>query len=243
MLPGRGILAGGTTLAGGVILAGGRTLAGRVILVGGLMLAGGAGLDAHQNSPRVAMLEQDGWAAIQGGDAARAAESFSQATMLDPKNAALWFGAGVAEFLQRHDPEAKARLEQALVLDPKLTSARAQLAQVVKRQGDLLEAIRLYEIVAGEAPDDPGVLDTLARWKRERDLHDRMAWAAVASADPLTCIATGYKATAGLVAAVADNAVTVTWDGEKNQEIRLRFTVNGGTPTIADLSVRAKGGT
>ncbi len=66
--------------------------------------------------------------------------------------------------------------------------------------------------------------------------------ASVAHADPLTCTTTGYKAVAGLVAAVADNALTVTWDGEKSQEIRLRFTLNGGTPTIADLSVRAKSG-
>ena len=60
------------------------------------------------------------------------------------------------------------------ILDPKLTRARAQLAQVVKRQGDLTEAIRLYEIVATEVPDDAGVRDTLDRWKREKDLHERM---------------------------------------------------------------------
>ena len=69
-----------------------------------------------------------------------------------------------------------------------------------------------------------------------------VGWASVASADPLTCTVTGYKPIAGLAAVVADNAVTVTWDGEKDQEIRLRFTVNRGTPTIADLSVRVKGG-
>ena len=66
--------------------------------------------------------------------------------------------------------------------------------------------------------------------------------AASASADPLTCTTGSYKAQPGLVAAAADNALTVTWDGEKNQELRLRFTVNGGVPTIAELSVRAKGG-
>jgi len=47
-----------------------------------------------------------------------------------------------------------------------------------------------------------------------------------ASADPLTCNVGGYKALPGLAAAAADNALTVTWDGEKNQELRLRFTVN-----------------
>src|SRR4051812_40054003 len=63
-----------------------------------------------------------------------------------------------------------------------------------------------------------------------------------ADADPLACTTSSYKAMPGLVAAAADNALTVTWDGEKNQELRLRFTVSGGVPTIADLSVRTKGG-
>ena len=66
--------------------------------------------------------------------------------------------------------------------------------------------------------------------------------ASAALADPLTCNTTGYKAQSGLTAAVADNTLTVTWDGEKNREVRLRFTLNDATPTIRDLAVRAKGG-
>lgn len=137
-----------------------------LVLVTALMLG--------QNSPRVGMLEQDGWAAIKANDAPRAARLFNEAITLDPKNAQLRLGAGIAEFLQRHDAEAKAHLEQALALDATLHVARAQLAQVYKRQGDIGEAIRLYELVAVALPDDKGVADTLERWKRERDLHDRM---------------------------------------------------------------------
>jgi len=160
--------AGGKQLAGVVILAGGMILAGAMSLAGATTLAG------NQNSPRVGMLEQQGWAAIKAGNLKAATEAFREATRLEPKNASLWLGAGMAEFLQRHDAEAKAHLQHALDLDPKLTVARAQLAQVVKRQGDLAEAIRLYEIVATEAPEDGGVRDTLERWKRERELHERM---------------------------------------------------------------------
>ncbi|MBY0494978.1 MAG: tetratricopeptide repeat protein [Cyanobacteria bacterium] len=120
------------------------------------------------------MLEQAGWAAIKAGNHKAAAEAFAEATKLEPKNASLWLGAGYTEFLLRHDAEAKAYLQRALDLDPKLSLARAQLAQVVKRQGDLAEAIRLYEIVATELPDEKGVADTLDRWKRERELHERM---------------------------------------------------------------------
>jgi hypothetical protein len=66
--------------------------------------------------------------------------------------------------------------------------------------------------------------------------------ASAASADPLTCNLTGYKALPGLTAAVADNTLTVAWDGDKNQDVRLRLTIADHTPTIRDLAVRAKGG-
>src|SRR5215203_361251 len=144
------------------------------LLAATALIAGTASLDGSQNSPRVAILEQDGWEAIKAGKVPAAADAFREAIKLDPRNARLRLGAGTAEFLQRHDPEAKAFLEQALELDPRLTRARAQLAQVVKRQGDLQDAIRLYEQVASEVPDDIVVRDTLERWRRERDLHDRM---------------------------------------------------------------------
>ncbi len=139
----------------------------RVVLLSGALLL-------SQNSPRVAILEQDGWAAINDGKGPAATEAFREAIKLDPKNASLRLGAGTAEFLQRHDADAKALLEQALALNPRLTRARAQLAHVVKRQGDLQEAIRLYELVAVESPDDAAVRETLDRWKRERNLHNRM---------------------------------------------------------------------
>ena len=61
-------------------------------------------------------------------------------------------------------------------------------------------------------------------------------------ADPLPCTMTGYKALPGLSAAVTDNTLALTWEGDKNQDVRLRLTLANGTPTIRDLSVRAKGG-
>lgn len=131
-------------------------------------LAGG------QNSPRVGMLEQDGWAAIKAGNLPAADAAFREAIALDPKNAWLRLGAGTVAFLQRRDTEAKGHLEQALAFDPKLTPARAQLAQVMRRQGNFQEAIRHYEVVVAEMPDDASVRATLDRWTRERDLHERM---------------------------------------------------------------------
>jgi len=171
-LAGGVIIAGGRKLAGGVMIAGGRKLAGATIIAGGLLLAGAA--SASQSSPRVGMLEQNAWAAMKAGKPQAAVEAFREAIRLEPKNPMLRLGAGVAELQLRHDSQAKVHFEQALVLDPSLTLARAQLAQVIRRQGDLNEAIRQYEIVAAEAASDPGVRATLERWKRERELHERM---------------------------------------------------------------------
>lgn len=91
-----------------------------VLLVGALMAA--------QNSPKVGLLEQDGWAAIKAGNHQAALTAFREAIKLDPKNAWLRLGAGTAEFLARRDAESKAHLEQALALDPTLTRARARAA-------------------------------------------------------------------------------------------------------------------
>ena len=145
----------------------------RVFLFASL-LAFGAGFAAAQNSPRAGMLEQDGWNAVKGGRAQVAADAFKAAIALDPKNARLHLGAGIAAYLQRRDADAKAALEQAIELDPKLTDARAQLAQVLRRQQDFQGAINLYETIGAELPGDAGLRDTLDRWKRELELHERM---------------------------------------------------------------------
>jgi hypothetical protein len=60
-------------------------------------------------------------------------------------------------------------------------------------------------------------------------------------ADPLTCTMADYKASPGLTAAVAEDALALTWDGDKDQELRVRFGIVSGTPTIRDLAVRRKG--
>jgi len=66
--------------------------------------------------------------------------------------------------------------------------------------------------------------------------------ASASYADPLTCNLTTYKATPGLTAAVSDNVLAVTWDGDHDTELRLRFAIDGGTPTIRELAVRKRGG-
>src|SRR5579859_2959899 len=77
-------------------------------------------------------------------------------------------------------------------------------------------------------------------------LRQFACWFVLASAlyaDPLTCSVAHYKALPGLTAAVADNAATITWDGDNHQELRLRLTINSGTPTIQELAIKRQGGT
>ena len=63
-----------------------------------------------------------------------------------------------------------------------------------------------------------------------------------AGADPLTCDLSAYKAVPGLAASLASDVLTATWTGDAGQELRLRFSLVGGSPTILELAVRKPGG-
>ena len=55
---------------------------------------------------------------------------------------------------------------------------------------------------------------------------------------PLTCNLTQYKASPGLTTAVEGDLLTVSWNGQGTSQLRARFALDSGTPTIRDLSVR-----
>lgn len=55
-----------------------------------------------------------------------------------------------------------------------------------------------------------------------------------ASANPLKCSLTDYRALPGLTATAADDTLAVTWDGDKDTELRVRFAIDGGTPAILE---------
>ena len=56
------------------------------------------------------------------------------------------------------------------------------------------------------------------------------------------CNLTQYKASTGLTSALEGNLLTVSWNGQGTSQLRARFAIDGGTPTIRDLSVRRGGG-
>lgn len=127
-----------------------------------------------QADPKTALLERAGWDALVAGRAHDAADAFREAIAADPKNARLYVGAGAAALLERRDADARQALEYALSLDPTLGRARVLLGQVLYRSGDLTGAIRTYELLTADAPDDKQAVATLERWRREADLNNRL---------------------------------------------------------------------
>jgi tetratricopeptide (TPR) repeat protein len=127
-----------------------------------------------QSDPRAALLEKAGWTAIAAGDAQAAANHFRDALAGDPTNARLHLGSGLAAYLQGRDSDARSALDRALTLDSGLMAARALLGEVQHRSGDIAAAIATQELVVAAAPGVDGARDTLARWRRELELHDRM---------------------------------------------------------------------
>ena len=63
-----------------------------------------------------------------------------------------------------------------------------------------------------------------------------------AQADPINANLTAYKPQPGLTATVGNETLTIIWQGDRNSEGRLRFTIEQGTPTIHELAIRPAGG-
>jgi hypothetical protein len=61
-------------------------------------------------------------------------------------------------------------------------------------------------------------------------------------ADPLRCDLSAYKSASGLTATVANDVLTVTWQGAARSEVRIRYAIDRAQPVIRDLSVRPTGG-
>lgn len=119
-------------------------------------------------------MERAAWDALSKGQTRTAADIFRQALSADPTNAELHVGAATAAFADRRDDDAKSALDRALSIDPKLASAQKLMGQVLHRKGDLIAAMRVYETLAKNAPNDATTQATLERWRREFDLQLRM---------------------------------------------------------------------
>jgi hypothetical protein len=65
----------------------------------------------------------------------------------------------------------------------------------------------------------------------------------VAIAQEMNCDLSGYRAQDGLKAQVRAGALQLTWEGERREQLRARFTIRGGQPLVEELAARKVGGT
>lgn len=129
----------------------------------------GVKLRAQQDVPA-----PEAWAAMERGDASRAASLFREALERSPRNAYLHFGAGWAAYaLGRHDA-AISSLKTALEINGSFVQAATLLATVAYANSDLDLAIRSMEKAAALAPGDPRIRRQLEQWRKESAVHSRM---------------------------------------------------------------------
>ena len=125
-----------------------------------------------QGKPDAAAHEKAAWNALETGELESAAAEFRAAIAFDSRNARLHLGAAAAAYRLRRDAEARAALNNALALNPKLTAARELLGRLMYRTGDLPGAIAVFETLVREGRT--GLSEQLDRWRREAELRSRM---------------------------------------------------------------------
>jgi Flp pilus assembly protein TadD len=119
----------------------------------------------------VAELNDTGWKMLQSGDAGRAARLFGEALAQRPDDPVLLFGASVAAHLQDRSSDAKPKLRRALEVNPRFTPASLLLGEIIYREGDLDQALKIYETALKFAPGNPDLTARLEKWRTEADVH------------------------------------------------------------------------
>jgi tetratricopeptide (TPR) repeat protein len=113
----------------------------------------------------------EAWAALQAGDASKAASAFREALERDPGNPVLQYGAGVAAHLLGRESAAVSALKKAVELEPRFTDAHLALGEIAYSQGDLDLAIRSFEAALKLNPGNPQITSRLDGWRREAGVH------------------------------------------------------------------------
>ena len=118
-------------------------------------------------------LARTGTAAIEKQRFGDALEAFTKASAIQPGDATLCFGAGIAAFMLGQNDVAQARFECALALNPGYVAAAAWLGDLHYRAGRLHEAIATYETARQRSPEARELQKPLANWRKELELHSR----------------------------------------------------------------------
>jgi tetratricopeptide (TPR) repeat protein len=114
-------------------------------------------------------LNEAGWKLIQSGDPGRAARVFAEALTLAPDQPVLLLGAGVAAHLRGRSKDAAVPLKRALDLDPGLTPASILLGQIAYTDGNVADAIAIYEKALTHAPNEPHLTTKLQSWRADAE--------------------------------------------------------------------------
>jgi len=117
----------------------------------------------------------DAWAALERGDASRAAAIFRDALDRSPDNAILLYGSAQASLALGRTDAALSSLKRAVQHDPKFIHAYVLLAQVAYGAADLDLALRSLEKAVALAPRDRELAAHLDRWRKESELHRSFA--------------------------------------------------------------------
>ena len=115
----------------------------------------------------------EAWAALDRGDADKAAAIFREELERSPGNAILHYGAGYAAFALGRTDAAISSLKHAIECNPRFIPAMVLLSQVAYQAADLDLAVATLEKAATLAPRDRRIAQQLDQWKREAALHGR----------------------------------------------------------------------
>lgn len=118
-------------------------------------------------------LARVGTAAIEERRFGDALDAFTRAAALQPGDASLCFGAGVAAFMLGQNDVAQIRFECALALKPNYLPAAEWLADLHYRAGRLHEAIAIYETARLRSPAGRALEEQLRIWRKEQELERR----------------------------------------------------------------------
>jgi tetratricopeptide (TPR) repeat protein len=129
------------------------------------------GVRVHASAQDAQLTARDAWAALQSGDASKAAAIFRQELDRAPQNPTLHFGSAYASIALGRTDAAISSLKRAVEYNPKFLDAMILLSQVAYQSGDLDLALRTLEKAAALAPRNQEIANQLAEWRKESSLH------------------------------------------------------------------------
>jgi hypothetical protein len=92
--------------------------------------------------------------------------------------------------------------------------------------------------VFGALPAVAALIAAFALWPTRA----RVSATSIGGADAIGCSLSQYKPTTGLTAVAQQDSLLVSWAGQNGSELRARYAIDGGQPTIRELAIRKAGG-